>query len=176
MCKPTIHYHFICNVGPPWIAKLVHITPKTIVYFTQITIVFMGVAKQQTSLGPTLQMKWECIVDLHIYIYICIYIYILLFMYIYNIYIYIHIYIYTYIYILIYIYIHTWWFSIARWNYQRVDTTRRARKQDMIKSLASKKKGRLDDGETTGIAVLHVVGWAKIDGFEWFFWWFNNGK
>ena len=41
--------------GAPKIAKLVNITPKTMVYGTQITIVFMGFINQQTSLGgPTL--------------------------------------------------------------------------------------------------------------------------
>ena len=43
------------NVGPQTIAKLVQITPITLVYSTQITIVFIGFKNQQTSLGgPTL--------------------------------------------------------------------------------------------------------------------------
>ena len=46
---------FSLQGGAPKIAKLVNITPITMVYGTQITIVFMGFINQLTSLGgPTL--------------------------------------------------------------------------------------------------------------------------
>ena len=46
------HRKYEYNVGPPFtIAKLVNITPITMVYYTQLTIEFMGLINQLISRG-----------------------------------------------------------------------------------------------------------------------------